>query len=298
MHVAVTGSTGFIGEALVADLLAGGHTVTRMVRRPPTGPGELRWDIASGEVDADGLQGVDAVVHLAGEGIAERRWTDAQKERILRSRTDGTRLIAETLAGLDDGPSVLVCASGIDFYGDRADEVLTEDSGPGEGFLTEVVIAWEAAATPARDAGVRVVNTRFGIVQSVEAGALARLLPLFRLGLGGRMGSGRQYWSWISRDDVLGIIRHALVTADLEGPVNAVAPNPVTNAEYTRALGRALRRPAVVPVPRLGLAVVLGRQLASEILGSQRALPHRLEASGYAFSHPRLDGALAHVLGA
>lgn len=298
MHVAVTGSTGFLGEALVSALLAEGHAITRIVRRTPQGPGELRWDIERGEIDAKGLHDVDAVVHLAGEGIAERRWTAAQKERILRSRTAGTRLIAEAMAGVQDGPGVLVCASGINFYGDRGDEVLTEDSGPGEGFLTEVVTQWEAAADPARDAGIRVVHTRFGHVQSTEAGPLAKLLPLFRLGIGGRMGSGKQYWSWISLEDVLGLVQHAIATPELEGPVNAVAPNPVTNAEYTRTLARVLRRPAVLPVPKFGPAVVVGRQLAEELLfSSARILPEKAQASGYEFVHTNLEQCLRHELG-
>jgi uncharacterized protein (TIGR01777 family) len=297
MHVAVTGSTGFIGEALVSALHADGHTVTRIVRRPPQHAGELRWDIDRGEIDADGLRGVDAVVHLAGEGIAERRWTDAQKQRILRSRTEGTRLIADAVAGVEDGPRVLVCASGINFYGDRGDEVLTEDSGPGEGFLTKVVMRWEGAAAPARDAGVRVVHTRFGIVQSAEGGALGRMLPLFKLGLGGRLGTGRQYWSWVSREDVVGIVSHALVTPELVGPVNVVAPNPVTNAEYARTLAKVLGRPAVLPIPKLGPAVLFGWELTTELLfASERIIPERVLASGYEFVHTNLEQCLRDVL--
>jgi uncharacterized protein len=298
MHIAVTGSTGFIGNALVASLAAAGHTVTRVVRSQPTGANEIRWDIGAGTIDRDGLRGVDAVVHLAGEGIAERRWTTEQKQRILTSRTQGTRLVAEALAGLDDGPRVLVSASAIGYYGERGDEVLTEDSGPGDDFLAEVVQAWEAAADPAREAGIRVVHPRIGIVQSPDGGALGKVLPLFKLGLGGKLGSGRQYWSWVSRDDVIGLIEHALADEDLDGPVNAVAPNPVTNAEYTKILGRVLGRPTVLPVPPFGPAILLGRELAeSLVFTSARILPERAEKAGYAFRHTTLEACLRDVLG-
>jgi uncharacterized protein len=297
MHIAITGSTGFLGSALTASLIGDGHTVTRIVRSEPSSPHELRWDIERRTIDADGLRGVDAVVHLAGEGIAEGRWTDERKRRILESRTKGTSLIAETLAALDDGPRTLISVSGINFYGDRGDEVLTEDSGPGDQFLTEVTKQWEAAADPAREAGIRVVHPRIGIVQSPEGGALAKLLPLFKLGIGGRFGLGRHYWSWISLDDVLGVFRFALETTELSGPVNAVAPNPVTNAEYTKTLARVLHRPAVLPVPPFGPAVLLGRELTQELLfTSARILPERLEAAGFAFRHTNLEQCLRDVL--
>lgn len=297
MHIAITGSTGLLGTALVGFLRTGGHTVTRVVRSQPRRPDEIRWDIPAGELDAQGLRGVDAVVHLAGAGIADKRWTEERKRVILESRTQGTGLLARTLAGMDDGPRVLVAASGIDFYGDRGDEVLTEDSGPGEGFLPEVVKAWEAAADPARAAGVRVVHLRFGIVLTPRGGALGRLLPLFKAGLGGRLGSGRQYWPWVSRDDVLAIAAHALRAAELEGPVNAVAPNPVRNAEFARTLARVLKRPAVLPIPKAGPALVVGRELAHELLfTSRRALPERLTTSGYAFRHTTLEAALRDIL--
>lgn len=302
MHVAVTGASGFIGTALVARLASEGHTVTRFVRRDPRSDDEARWDPGAGRIDAEALAAADGVVHLAGEPIAARRWSDQQKRRILDSRVEGTRLVAAGLADLADGAGgprrVLVSASGIDYYGDRGDEVLTEDSGPGdEGFLPQVAIAWEAATDPARAAGVRVVHPRTGLVLSTDGGALPRLLRIFTLGLGGRLGSGRQHWPWISLDDEVGLIVHALVTDTLEGPVNAVSPNPVTNAEFTRTLARVLGRPAIVPVPPFGPALLLGRELARELLfGSKRALPEKALASGYAFRHEHLETCLRDLL--
>jgi uncharacterized protein (TIGR01777 family) len=237
-------------------------------------------------------------VHLAGEGIAEKRWSDEQKRRILESRTKGTCLIAETLATMEGGPRVLISASAIGLYGERGDEVLTEDSGPGEGFLPDVVKAWEAAADPAREAGIRVVHPRIGIVQSPDGGALGKVLPLFKAGVGGKLGNGKQYWAWVSRDDVIGLITHALTDDDLEGPVNAVAPNPVTNAEYTKVLGRVLQRPTVLPVPRFGPAIILGKELADNLVfTSARVLPERAEKSGYSFRHPTLEACLRDILG-
>jgi uncharacterized protein len=297
MHIAITGSSGFLGSALIPALTAAGHTVTRIVRSTPQSPDEIQWDIERRTIDVDGLRGVDGVVHLSGEGIAERRWSDEQKRRILESRTKSTSLIAETLAAMDDGPRTLVSMSGINFYGDRGDEVLTEDSGPGEGFLTEVTKQWEGAADPARDAGLRVVHPRTGIVQSPEGGALAKTLPIFKLGLGGRFGLGRHYWSWISLDDVIGMFLFVLENPGVAGPVNAVAPNPVTNAEYTKILGRVLRRPAVIPIPPFGPALLLGRELTDELLfTSARVLPERLQTAGYTFRHTHLEQCLRDVL--
>jgi hypothetical protein len=301
MHVAITGSSGLIGRALIAELEAHDHRVLRIVRRPPGVASEVRWDPEAGMLDADALRGVDAVVHLAGEGIGARRWSERQKRRIRESRTLGTRLVAETLAllaGSGGGPRVLVSASGVHYYGDRGDAVLTEESSPGDGFLAGVVQAWESSADPARDAGLRVVHPRMGIVQAEGGEALDRMLPLFRLGLGGRLGSGRQYWSWVSIADVVGIISHALVTDDLDGPVNVTAPEPVTNAEFTATLARVLRRPAVLAVPRFGPGLVLGRELAEELaFASIRALPDRALASGYRFRHTALEGCLRELLG-
>jgi uncharacterized protein (TIGR01777 family) len=306
MHVAVTGSTGLIGSALVRLLVAEGHTVTRLTRsdtrltpsdrKGPSGPvREARWDPARGTIDAEALAAADAVVHLAGRA-ASIRWTEKAKREFRDSRVQGTRLLAETMAGLADGPGVLVSASGIHYYGDRGDELLTEKSPSGGGFLAEVSRAWEGAADPARAAGLRVVHVRTGITQTPEGGSLPKQLPLFRLGLGGRFGFGRQWWSWISLDDVVGIYRHALVTDGLEGPVNATAPNPVTNAEFTATLARVLGRPALVPVPKLGLKLVLGEIGEELVYYSIRAQPEAALASGYVFGWPRLEPALRHLL--
>ncbi len=296
MRVAVTGSHGLVGEALVRFLSAAGLQTTRVVRSDP-GSGEVGWDPTGGVIQADGLRGIGAVVHLAGEPIAARRWTEAHKRRVRDSRVLGTRLIAQALAGLHDGPQVLVCSSGMNYYGDRGDEILTEDSGPGEGFLAQVCQEWEAAADPARAAGVRVVHLRTALVLSPTGGLLEKVLPLFKLGLGGRLGSGRQYWSWVSVDDVVGIIGDALSSDALAGPVNTVAPAPVTNEEFTSTLAGVLGRPALAPVPRFGPRILLG-QMADELLfSSTRLLPARLQAHGYEFRHPKLEPALRDLLG-
>jgi hypothetical protein len=302
MRVAITGSSGLIGAALARELRSTGHEVVRLVRRAPSSADEAAWDPGSGTVDEAGLRGVHAVVHLAGEPIGGGRWTPAHKRRIRDSRVDGTRVIATALTGMrggsQDGPQALICGSAIGYYGsDRGDEPLTEESGSGSGFLAGVVREWEAAAEPARAAGLRVVHVRTGIVQSAKGGALALQLPLFKLGLGGRLGSGRQWMSWITLDDIVGIFIHAIVTPDLEGILNGTAPEPVRNAEFTQALGRVLGRPAFLPVPKLGPAALLGREGAQETaLASQRVLPARTEATGYRFHHRTVEPALRHVL--
>ncbi|HEX2040820.1 MAG TPA: TIGR01777 family oxidoreductase [Acidimicrobiales bacterium] len=295
MNVLVTGSHGLIGSALVQALQLGGHKVRRAIRGAANPP-DVTWDIPSMYIDAKALEGVEAVVHLAGEGVAARRWNAAQKERIRGSRVDGTRLLSEALADLDRPPAVLVSGSAVGWYGDRGNEVLTEDSPPGDDFLSRVCQEWEAATAPAADAGVRVVHLRTGIVQTARGGALRKQLPLFRAGLGGRLGNGLQWVSWISLADEIGAVLHVLRRDSLHGPVNATAPNPVTNAELTKALGRALHRPAVLPVPRLALSVALGAEMAASLLGSQRALPTRLEADGFTFRHPTVDDGLAAAL--
>jgi uncharacterized protein (TIGR01777 family) len=299
MDVVVTGSSGLIGSALIDALTHAGHHPIRLVRdNSATAPDgdTLRWDPAAGTIDAEGFEGVDAVVHLAGESIASHRWTDEQKRRILASRVDGTTLVAETLASRRNPPSALVSASAIGIYGDRGDAVLTESASPADTFLADVVVAWEAAAEPARAAGIRVAHPRTGIVLSPDGGALPKMLPLFKLGLGGRFGSGRQYWSWITlQDEVRALLW--LLEHDLSGPVNLTSPNAVTNAEFTKVLAGVLNRPAVLPVPAFGPKLVVGNELATELLfTSANVAPRALLDSGFEFEHPELESALRAVL--
>jgi uncharacterized protein (TIGR01777 family) len=296
VDVAVTGSGGLIGRALVRRLQEGGHRVRRVVRSGGEGPDAVRWDPMVGTIDASALAGVDAVVNLGGEGIGDHRWTEAQKRRIRDSRVTGTTVLAEAMAALEPRPSVLLNASAVGYYGDRGDEVLTEASGPGTGFLSEVVQAWEGATRPAAAAGIRTACFRTGIVLAAGGGALAKQLPLFRFGLGGRLGSGTQWLPWIALEDEVGAIVH-LLTADVEGPVNLAAPDPVTNATFTEVLGRVLGRPSFLAVPAFGPRLLLGRELADELLfSSARMVPEKLRASGYQFALPELEGALRSVL--
>ena len=296
MRVVVSGSHGLIGSALVDALTAGGHSVTRLVRGAP-GEGEAAWDPRAGRVDGAALEGHDAVVHLAGAGIGAHRWTAAYKAEIRDSRVRATQVLVEALAGLDDRPRVLASASAVGVYGDRGDEELTESSPAGTGFLAEVVREWEGAARRATEAGIRVAHLRSGVVLSPRGGALRQQLPLFRLGLGGRLGSGRQYLSWISLPDEVAAILYVLGSDDLEGPVNLTAPAPVTNAEFTRTLGAALGRPAFLVVPPAALWVRFGREMTTEMLvAGQRVLPSRLQAGGFAFRHPELAAALPQLL--
>lgn len=297
MHVAVSGSRGLIGSALVAFLAAGGHRVSRLVRGVAPGADCIRWDPATGVRDLALLEGLDGVVHLAGENIAAGRWTPSRKAEIHRSRVEGSRRLCESVARLAKPPKVLVCASAIGIYGDRGEEVLTEGSRPGNDFLAEVCRAWEAATEAASRAGMRVVNLRMGVVLSPAGGALRKMLLPFTLGAGGRIGSGRQFMSWISLDDAVGAIHHALITESLAGPVNAVAPSPVTNAEFTRTLARVLRRPAIAPLPVFAARLAFGEMADALLLASQRVLPDRLQATGYGFRFPDLEGALRHLLG-
>ncbi len=296
MRVVISGASGLIGGSVVSALRGRGDDVTPLVRRPPA-PGEARWDPTGGSIDTGAFEGADAVVHLAGAGIGDKRWSAARRCEIVSSRVQSTSLLARTLAGLDRPPTVLMSASAVGFYGDRGDEELTEESGPGRGFLAELCQAWEDATGPAADAGVRVVHLRSGVVLSARGGALARQLPLFRLGLGGRLGRGRQWLSWISLSDEVGAVLRALDDAALQGPVNATAPTPVTNRAFTGALGRALHRPTVLAVPGLALRVALGSDLASEmVLAGQRVLPTKLTASGYLFRHADIATALRAAL--
>ena len=298
LRIAVTGASGLIGSALVPFLTTGGHPVTRLVRHR-AGVGEAMWDYDKGRMEAAKLEGLDAVVHLAGENIASR-WTDVRRRTIIDSRVIGTRFIAETLARLKRPPRVLVSASAVGIYGNRGDEILTEASStdsPPRDFLTEVGREWEAATEPARVAGIRVVRLRFGIVLTPAGGVLGRMLPPFRLGMGGPLGNGRQWVSWIGMDDLVGAIHHAIMTEELEGPVNATAPHPVTGRELATTLGRVLGRPAILPVPAAALRLAFGEMADVAILSSARVLPARLQESGFGFRHPELEGALRFLLG-
>ncbi len=296
MRIAITGSSGLVGTALVRSLETDGHTAVRVVRSGG-GPDTIRWDIERGDIDAAGLEGLDGVVHLAGEGIAEKRWTDDQKRKIKESRSKGTTLLADALAGLTDKPPVLVSGSAIGFYGDRGDEQLTEESGPGSGFLTEVVETWEGAAAPAVAAGIRVAYLRTGIVLDADGGVLDRLVALARFGLLGKLGSGQQWMSWVALADEVGAIRF-LLDHDVAGPVNVTAPGPVTNEVFTKALGRVLKRPTFLPVPSFGPKLLLGSELADSLLfQGQRVLPEVLLEAGYEFEHTDLEPALRSILG-
>ena len=296
MRVLVSGSSGFIGSALVDALEAAGHTPLTLVRGPAEYEGEISWDIGAGRLDPSDLAGVEGVVHLAGAGIGDHRWTDDYKREILDSRMKGTSLLVRALAAMDVPPAVLVSGSAIGFYGDRGDEVLTEASGGGGGFLADVARAWEKAAAPAAAAGIRTLLLRTGLVLAARGGTLGQLMPLFKWGLGGPLGNGRQWWSWIGLDDEVGAILHCLETPSSAGPVNATAPNPVTNAEFSKTLGKTLHRPAFLRTPRPALVAALGPERAHElVLASQRVLPKALEESGYVFRHPTL-GDLAPTL--
>ena len=296
LKLVVTGSTGFIGSALVPFLARQGYDVTRLVRRDPVpGADEVAWGPESGSLDPDSLAGADAVVHLAGESISAGRWTPERKERIRRSRVDGTTLLSEALASLDVRPQALVCASAKDVYGDRGDEVLNEDSAPGSDFLARSIAECEVASRPAAEAGARVVNLRFGLVLGASGGALARMLLPYKLGMGGRLGSGKQYLGWVSLDDAVRAIHHAATTPSLAGPVNVVAPETVTNREFAGALGRVLSRPAVIPAPGAMLRAIFG-EVATTMLASARLDSSKLLSSGFEFQHPKLEGALRAAL--
>jgi uncharacterized protein (TIGR01777 family) len=295
MKIVISGSSGLIGTQLVAKLSNSGHEVVRLVRRSPKA-GEIQWNPKSGTLDASALEGVDAVIHLSGAGIGDKRWSDGYRKEILDSRTDTTALLAKAIASLSRKPSVFLSGSAIGIYGARNDEQLTEVSTHGTGFLAEVCEQWEAAAKPAVDAGVRTVYLRTGIVLSPKGGALKKLLPLFKLGVGGKFGNGKQWQSWISIDDEIGAIEY-LLTANVSGAVNLTAPNPVTNAEFTTVLASVLKRPAIVPVPTFAPKILLGGELADALLFTgQRVIPAALNASGYSFKHTTLESALRSLL--
>lgn len=293
MNILVTGASGLIGRAASVALAAGGHRVIPL-RRGAGGAGPT-WQPEKGEINLAPAGSIDAVLHLAGEGIAQR-WTTLVKQRIRDSRVQGTHVLCEALAKLPQPPKALVCASATGFYGSRGEEWLDESSAPGTGFLADICQEWEAAAAPAVKAGSRVVHLRFGIVLAKEGGALAKMLPAFKLGLGGRLGDGRAWWSWIAISDLVKVIHLALMDDSLSGPVNAVSPHPVTNAEFTHALGRALRRPAILPVPRFVIETVFGEMGREALLASARVRPERLHQQGFQFHHGEIDPALSAVL--
>jgi uncharacterized protein (TIGR01777 family) len=299
MRIAVTGSTGLIGSALVRSLLDDGHEVVRLVRREPQeradGSVEVRWNPPLRAIDRKGLTGVDAAVHLAGAGVGDQRWTARYKRRIHDSRILGTATLADALAALPKPPRVLVSGSAVGYYGQTGDAVIDESAPAGGDFLARVCVEWEAATAPAADAGIRVAHARTGLVVGSGGGAFARLFPLFKLGLGGRLGDGRQYWSFISLRDEVASLRHLIDTQGLSGPFNLTAPVPVTNAEVTAALGRVLRRPTVFAVPEFALKAALG-EMAVEVVGSHRCVPTRLLDSGFRFAHTTVDQAIQAAL--
>jgi uncharacterized protein len=296
MKIVVTGSSGLIGTALVRSLRAGGHDVRRLVRHAPTAADESQWDPSRHQIDDGALDGIDAVIHLAGVGVADKRWSDSYKRQIMASRVDGTTTIAEAVARGRDHVKVLVSASAVGWYGERGDEVLDEADGRGAGFLADVVEQWEASTAAASEAGVRVVNLRTGIVLSPDGGALGKVLPLFKLGVGGKLGTGKQWTPWIALSDELRAIEYALTQDDLSGPVNVCAPEPVRNSEYTAAIGRALHRPTVATVPGFALRIALAGFADEGALVSQRAVPRKLLDAGFSFTYNDIDAALQAIL--
>jgi hypothetical protein len=298
MRVLVSGSSGLVGSALIPSLTAAGHDVVRLVRSKSANPSKelVSWDPTRNQIDAGGLGGIDAVVHLAGESIASGRWNSERKARIRDSRVIGTRLLAESLAKLPTPPKVFACASAIGFYGDRGEEILSESSTPGTGFLPDVCREWEAACQPLKAAGTRVVNLRFGVVLSREGGALKQMLLPFQMGAGGILGNGRQYMSCVSLKDAVGVIEFVLQNGSIEGPVNVVCPQPVTNYDYTKALGKVLHRPTIFPVPGFAARLAFGEMADALLLSSARVIPERLTTAGYTFRDPSIEDSLRSAL--
>jgi uncharacterized protein (TIGR01777 family) len=297
MKILVSGSHGLVGRALIKSVTAYGIEVSRLVRQKPTGAiGEIEWHPDEGVLDAKQLEGLDAVVHLAGESIASGRWSDDKKRAIRESRVKGTQLLSRSLAQLSQPPATFISASAIGYYGNRGNELLTEESAPGTDFLASVCMEWEKSTAAAAEKGIRTVNTRFGIILDASGGALEKMLTPFRMGIGGRVGNGKQWMSWISLDDVVAGLRFVLDNSSASGPVNFVAPNPVTNAEFTKALGRALSRPTFFPIPKIGVQLAFGEMADALLLSSQRVEPRVLKESGYRFQLPTLRDALSHIL--
>jgi uncharacterized protein len=296
MKILISGSHGLVGTALIESLEPEGHEIYRLVRHYPHSSDEIEWSPERYSIALSLIEGFDAVVHLAGESIAEGRWTDEKKKKIRDSRTRGTKLLADALGNLTSPPRVLLSASAIGYYGDRDEEVLTESSAPGNDFLSEVCVEWEKATSHATAMGVRVMNARFGIILDKEGGALKKMLPPFRMGIGGRIGSGKQWMSCIALDDVVSALKLALTNESLSGPVNFVAPNPVRNAEFTKALGHVLSRPTFLPIPKFGVRLAFGEMADALLLTSQRVKPNVLEQAGYQFQFPELRSALDHIL--
>jgi len=297
MKILVSGASGLIGSALTKAALSAGHTVTPLARqRTSSSPGVIAWDPSAGTLNTTALEGFDAVVHLAGESIAAGRWTAAQKKRILDSRVHGTRLLSNTLAQLRRRPSVLISASAVGFYGDCGDRVLREDSPPGNDFLANVCREWEQATEPASKAGIRVVHLRSGMVLAKEGGALAKMLLPFRMGVGGKIGSGKQYMSWIDLEDEVSVVLHCISRDSIRGPVNSVGPSPVTNLEFTKTLGRVLSRPTIFPLPAAMARILFGEMADGLLLSSQRALPATLTGEGFNFRHPNLEESFRRIL--
>lgn len=297
MKILVSGSHGLVGTALIKSLTEDGHDVVRLVREKlNVGKNEIEWHPDQDRIDAQRLEALDAIIHLAGESIASGRWTDEKKRSIRDSRVKGTRLLSTTLAQLSRPPAVFISASAIGYYGNRGDEVLTESSQPGNDFLSSVCVEWEEATRPAAEKGIRTIHARFGIILDTHGGALAQMLTPFRAGLGGRIGDGKQWMSWIALEDVVGGLKFLLDDSSARGPVNLVAPNPVTNAEFTRTLGRVLSRPTFFPIPAFGARLAFGEMADALLLSSQRVDPAVLEDKGFPFYWPTLEPALRHLL--
>ncbi|HEV7683453.1 MAG TPA: TIGR01777 family oxidoreductase [Pyrinomonadaceae bacterium] len=296
MKILIGGSSGLVGTALIKSLAAQSHEIFRLVRHAPRSQTEVEWSPDRYSIALARIEGFDAVINLAGESIAEGRWTDDKKRRIRESRVKGTKLLGDALANLTEPPKTFICASAIGYYGNRGDEILTEHSSPGNDFLADVCVEWEKSTALAAEKGIRVVNTRFGVILDSEGGALREMLPPFRMGVGGRIGSGKQWMSWIALADVVSALNFALEQNALSGPVNYVAPNPVTNAEFTKTLGRVLSRPTLFPIPAFGIKLIFGEKGEALLLGGQRVAPERLGANGFQFKHPQLEAALSSIL--